>query len=152
VGRFYRVAGPRGTAPASAEAPAAGADAGGGYILIVDDERPVAEATKLLLEIEGFEVRLATCEREALAEVRARVPDLIISDFRLRGGETGLGVVKSVRRAANADVPAVFVTGDTSKLAVEAGELPNSEFLAKPLQADMLLTIVQRRIRKSAWT
>lgn len=149
-GTVFTVDVPRGTAPAEAEALAAGIEgAGGGYILIVDDERPVAEATKLLLEIEGFEVRLASCERDALAEVQARVPDLIISDFRLRGGETGLGVVKSVRRAANADVPVVFVTGDTSKLAVDAGGLPNAEFLAKPLQADELLTSVQRQIAAS---
>ncbi len=122
---------------------------GSGLILIVDDERPVAEATKMLLEIEGFDVRLATCESEAVAAARERRPDLIISDFHLRGGETGLGVALSVRRDAEREIPIVFVTGDTSKLSASAGPIPGADFLTKPLQADDLLAIVRRRLAAS---
>ena len=50
--------------------PARGA-AAGGRVLVVDDERPVAEATGLLLEIEGFEVSIASSEREALDCMRS---------------------------------------------------------------------------------
>ncbi len=133
----------RGVAPV---APAPAARAAGGTILIVDDERPVAEATKMLLEIEGFGVRLATCEREALAEARAHRPDLVISDYHLRGGETGLGVALSVRRELQTEIPVVFVTGDTSKLSAEAANLGSADFLTKPLEPDDLLAIVRRRL------
>ena len=77
--------------------------AAGGRVLIVDDERPVAEATGLLLEIEGFEVSVASSEREALDCVRSFSPDVIVSDYHLRGGETGAGVVAAVRDQARLD-------------------------------------------------
>ncbi len=66
----------------------------GGRVLIVDDETAVAEATSMLLELEGFEVRIASCQSEALHHAAAAPPDLIVSDYHLRGGETGVGVVE----------------------------------------------------------
>jgi two-component system, sensor histidine kinase len=117
-----------------------------GLILIVDDELPVAEATQLLLEIEGFRVEIASCASEALARASEQPPDLIVSDYLLRGGETGLDVVRSVRRASASEIPAVFVTGDTSKLPTEARELDNVQLLTKPLQAEKLLEAIHRQI------
>ena len=90
----------------------------GGRVLIVDDERPVAEATSLLLEIEGFEVSVASSEQEALDCVRVFSPDVIVSDYHLRGGETGTGVVAAVRDKLGWVVPTIFVTGDTARSAI----------------------------------
>ncbi|MBN1240214.1 MAG: PAS domain S-box protein [Gammaproteobacteria bacterium] len=147
AGSTFSVTVPRGRLPLErdevAEPPPAAAT---GLILIVDDERPVAEATQLLLEIEGFRVRIASCESEALAQLSERPPDLIVSDYLLRGGETGLDVVRSVRRASKAEIPAVFVTGDTSKLPAAARELGNAQLLTKPLQAEALLDAIRRQI------
>src|SRR5262249_5650439 len=87
---------------------------GTGRVLIVDDERAVAEATSLLLELEGFEVSIASSENEALERALARSPDLIVSDYQLRCGETGVRVVNSVRDRMHEILPAIFVTGDTA--------------------------------------
>ena len=71
-GTTFRVTIPRAEISPHASADSAGAGAAaGGRVLIVDDERPVAEATGLLLEIEGFEVGVASSEREALDCVRS---------------------------------------------------------------------------------
>lgn len=37
----------------------------------------------------------------------SRVPDLVISDYRLRDGENGIGVIENVRHEFNADIPAL---------------------------------------------
>lgn len=146
-GSVFSVTVPSGRLPSRREAAASEqVPASTGLILIVDDELPVAEATQLLLELEGFRVRIASCESEALAHVSERKPDLIVSDYLLRGGETGLDVVKSVRRASQSDIPAVFVTGDTSKLPAATRELDNVQLLTKPLQADRLLDAIHRQI------
>lgn len=119
----------------------------GGLILVIDDEPSVADATSLLLELEGFEVRVASCEREALAQAAERAPDIIISDYHLRAGETGVGVVNSVRRVADKTIPVIFVTGDTGKLAFAEATIANAKLLSKPLRADDLIEAVRNALR-----
>jgi signal transduction histidine kinase/CheY-like chemotaxis protein len=118
----------------------------GGAILIVDDEPAVADATSLLLELEGFAVNVASCEREALALVREHTPDLILSDYHLRNGETGVSVVMAVRNRLSKEIPAVFVTGDTGKVALAESKLRNTRLHSKPIRADELLALIRDRI------
>lgn len=117
-----------------------------GSILVIDDEPAVAEAMSLMLELEGFEVRIASCEREALEQAGKRAPDLLISDYHLRGGETGLGVVAALRRALNADIPAVFVTGDTARTEIDAAGIGRVRLLTKPLRGDELLETISSEL------
>jgi PAS domain S-box-containing protein len=116
---------------------------GTGRVLIVDDERAVAEATSLLLELEGFEVSIASSESEALERALARAPDLIVSDYQLRGGETGVRVVNSVRDRMRELLPAIFVTGDTAKAALADSKIANATLLSKPVRADDLIAAVR---------
>jgi two-component system, sensor histidine kinase len=115
-----------------------------GRVLVVDDEAAVAEATGMLLELEGFEVRVASCEREALEHAAAAKPDVIISDYHLRGGETGLGVINAIRGRLSATVPVIFVTGDTGKL--ENDRIENARFLSKPVRAEELIAAIHAQI------
>jgi PAS domain S-box-containing protein len=119
-----------------------------GRVLVVDDEAAVAQATSLLLELEGFEVRVASCEREALAHADAARPDIIVSDHHLRGGETGLDVVRAIRDRVGTDVPAIFVTGDTGKL--DRSRPGNARFLSKPVRADELVAAIHERLDAGA--
>jgi len=125
------------------------APAAGGSILVIDDEPAVAEAMSLMLELEGFDVRIASCEREALEQAGERAPDLLISDYHLRGGETGLGVVTALRRALDAEIPAVFVTGDTARTAIDAAALGRIRMLTKPLQGDELLETINAELTRA---
>jgi PAS domain S-box-containing protein len=117
----------------------------GTRVLIVDDEPAVANATSLLLEIEGFQVHIASSAHEAIASVDEHVPDVIVSDYHLRGGETGASVVAAIRRTLHADVPVVFVTGDTARAVTNHG-LRNSQLLTKPLRGDDLLKAIHRQL------
>jgi PAS domain S-box-containing protein len=117
-----------------------------GHVLIVDDEREVAEATSLLLELEGYEVCIASSEREAIERSLAKSPDLIVSDYHLRGGETGVGVVKSIRDRTGNVIPVIFVTGDTAKAAIANSQIDNATLLNKPVRADDLLAVVRESI------
>lgn len=117
-----------------------------GTILIVDDEAAVARATSLLLGLEGFEVRVASDKNEAFEHLASIVPDLIISDYHLRGTETGVDVVAAIRARLGTELPAIFVTGDTSKIAHSHASLRNATLLSKPTQVDELLNAIQRHI------
>lgn len=117
-----------------------------GTILIVDDEAAVAHATSLFLELEGFDVRVANGKDEALEHLASAVPDVIVSDYHLRGLETGADVVSSIRVRLRKNVPAIFVTGDTSKIANVETKLGNATLLSKPTNVDELLDAIQRHI------
>jgi PAS domain S-box-containing protein len=121
-----------------------------GRVLIVDDEAPVAHATSLLLELEGFVVSVASCKSEALERIRSVAPDIIVSDYHLRGDETGAEVVDAVRSRVGKPVPAIFVTGDTSKLARASTQIVNTTLLSKPTQVDDLLAAIHRHLGTSA--
>jgi CheY-like chemotaxis protein len=115
-------------------------------ILIVDDEAAVAHATSLFLELEGFDVRVANGKDEALELLASVTPDVVVSDYHLRGVETGADVVAAVRVRLRSNVPAIFVTGDTSKIAGADAKLGNAVLLSKPTNVDDLLGAIQRYI------
>jgi PAS domain S-box-containing protein len=146
-GTVFRVALPRAELrPADRAATADLHSASGGVILIVDDEVEVAESIALLLELEGFTPFVASSEREALERVTADPPDAIVSDYHLRGGETGLGVVAAVRSRLHRDVPAVFLTGDTARSALSDTRVARAVVLNKPVRADDLLEALRKHI------
>ncbi|HEX5046312.1 MAG TPA: ATP-binding protein [Gammaproteobacteria bacterium] len=146
-GTTFRVALPRAEIRVPEHVKAAGiAGACGGKVLVVDDEVEVAEATALLLELEGYAVSVASSQREALERVAAEPPDAIVSDYHLRGGETGLGVIIAVRHRLQRDVPVVFLTGDTARSALSETRVDRAVVLNKPVRADDLLDALRNHI------
>jgi protein-histidine pros-kinase len=114
---------------------------GTGMILLVEDNPKVAKAWGLLLEAEGFRVATAESATE-VAEVTRDLdtpPDLIISDFHLVDGSTGVEAVEIVRIAFDREIPAFIVTGDTSKLVDEARSTTNCIIMNKPVNTDEML-------------
>jgi DNA-binding NtrC family response regulator len=51
--------------------------------------------------------------------------------------------VRQIRRAVEADVPSIIMTGDTSQREISAAGLPNCTVVHKPVDPDRLLTLVQ---------
>ena len=120
-----------------------------GNILLVDDEPAVLDATALLLELEGFTVLTATCVTEALQCAASRTPDLLITDYHLRSGETGADVIRSVRERVGAPLPVVLISGDTSD-AIVLQDLAGTSFLTKPVDTDELMRLICRGIQAKA--
>lgn len=120
----------------------------GGRILIIDDDSAVVDATRMLLETEGFDVLTAACHDEAIVHVAApgSIPDLVISDYRLREGETGLDVIRAVRGHVRNAIPAILVSGDSSGT-VPAHDVEDVTLLTKPVDIDELLSAIRARIK-----
>lgn len=112
-----------------------------GMILLVEDDPKVTKAWGLLLEAEGFQVATAESATEVAALTRDLdvPPDLIISDFHLVDGSTGVEAVEVVRVAFDREIPAFIVTGDTSKLVDEARSTKNCIIMNKPVNTDDML-------------
>jgi DNA-binding NtrC family response regulator len=121
-----------------------------GLILVIDDEPAVADATRMMLELEGREVLVAANigDVRALVPDASTVPDVIVSDFHLSPDTTGIDAVRTAREATRRTIPAIIVTGDTSShMAVVRSQLPKCHVLSKPIDVDALLDHIQALLR-----
>jgi protein-histidine pros-kinase len=116
-----------------------------GLIILIEDDVKVANAWGLLLEAEGFRVALAASalEARAVAKHLDQAPELIISDFHLLDGSTGVEAVAAIRKEFDSNIPALIVSGDTSKVVQEARLIENSAIMNKPINTDHLLEVAR---------
>lgn len=122
------------------------------HVLVIDNEPAVVDAMRALLTRWGCEVRVASSseEVEALllndAEFR---PDLVLADYHLNRGQTGVGVVAGLRQSLNAAVPAIIISADhTLTPATFAGQGP-FELLRKPVKPAELRALMLHVIASS---
>jgi CheY-like chemotaxis protein len=118
-------------------------------VLVVDDEEPIREGLRLLLQEWGFEVMTAADAaqaEEAVGMLEGRV-DLVLTDLHLGPGPDGLAVIASVRRLCGRDVPAVLVTGDAAPDQVHDIALGGDPVLFKPVQPRRLFDALQAAVR-----
>ena len=112
-----------------------------GLIVLIEDDVQVADAWGLLLEAEGYRVATAASAKEAKAVIEHldEPPVLLISDFHLLGGSTGVEAVGLIREYYDAEIPAFIVSGDTSKVVKDARLLDNCTLMSKPVDTARLL-------------
>lgn len=127
--------------------PAAGRppEAGTRSILIVDDDRSVAETFARMLELEGFEVATALSAEDALQAARLSRPDAIILDMRMPI-KTGLQFLRDIRTSPPlVDVPVAIVTGDYFLSESTQQELLSlgASIRFKPLWLDELIALAK---------
>jgi len=83
--------------------------------VVIDDERFVLEGLRAMLEDWGCQVVAEADDDAALARLEAEgiIPGLLICDYRLSGGRTGVDVIRRLRERYGVELPAVLLTGDT---------------------------------------
>jgi len=112
-----------------------------GLVILIEDDINVANAWGLLLEAEGYSVATAASASEAQALLKHldETPELLISDFHLLDGSTGVEAVSAIREFFEAQIPAFIVSGDTSKVVKDARLLDNCTLMCKPIDTNRLL-------------
>jgi signal transduction histidine kinase/CheY-like chemotaxis protein len=121
-------------------------------VAIIDDDVVVRDAMVTLLAERGLDIVAAASLEEArrgLAE-RRRAPDLVIADMRLAGGATGVDAVRALRARYGADVPALLVTGETTRDRVAEAVASGIPILQKPVAPARLVDEIDRLARARA--
>lgn len=112
-------------------------------ILLVEDDASVRDATRMLLKSEGYHVTAVASLAEALAQVsRDPALDLLVTDYHLHNGETGLQVIAAVREALGTELKAVLITGDSSSAMQELPADPRLRVAIKPMKPEELVGIL----------
>ncbi|CUJ25171.1 nitrogen assimilation response regulator NtrX [Cognatishimia activa] len=121
-----------------------------GDILIVDDERDIRELVSDILEDEGFTTRLAGTSDEAMSQVTAAQPALMILDIWLKDSNMdGIDILKVVKKDYP-DVPVVIISGHGNvEIAVAAIKQGAYDFIEKPFNIDQLMVVIRRAMETS---
>jgi two-component system alkaline phosphatase synthesis response regulator PhoP len=117
-------------------------------ILLVEDEKTLLDAIKLNLELEGYEIAVASTGTEALKKFKGQRFNLVILDIMLPELD-GYKVCQSIR-ASNSETPIIFLTAkDTNEDKVLGLKIGADDYLTKPFNLEELLLRVRVLIRHS---
>ncbi len=118
-------------------------------ILLVDDDRELTSLLKELLEMEGFNVVLATDGEQALKLLDASI-DLLLLDIMMPR-KNGIETLKELRQ--NFQTPVIMLTARGSDLDRVLGlELGADDYLPKPFNDRELVARIRAILRRSNWS
>ncbi len=110
------------------------------FVLVIDDEEEACLAVEGLLETWGCIVMTATSGDAAITQLEeiGEVPDVLLSDYRLREGETGGVVIQRIREHLNKTIPAIILTGDIAPDRLQDIKALGYPMLHKPCEPEAL--------------
>jgi two-component system response regulator BaeR len=118
-----------------------------GTILIVEDERKLAELLSDYLKQAGFSVHILDDGREAAPWVRLNAPDLVLLDLMLPGRD-GMDVCRDLRGFSH--VPIVMVTARVEEIDRLLGlELGADDYICKPFSPREVVARVKAVLRRT---
>jgi two-component system, sensor histidine kinase len=118
-------------------------------LIVIDNDLNVLEAMQTLLSRWGANVRLARDLddiSELLADTAVR-PRLILADYQLDNGVTGLEAVARVRFALGENIPAVIITADRRESTAIGASRASCELLYKPVRPAELRALMQHLLK-----
>ncbi len=116
-------------------------------ILVMEDEKIVAQGLEMVLTEEGYDVDLAYNGTDALKQMSEKAIDLLIADLRLPDID-GMDVIKKVK-AQKQTTEVIVITGYSSVTsAVDAMKLGVFDYLSKPFTESEIKIAVDGALRK----
>ncbi len=107
-------------------------------ILVVEDDTVTRETVGSVLEDEGYRVLLAQNGTNALVKFAKDIPDLVLTDLNMAGGD-GFMVLNHVRETKPGLPVIIFTADQTHEAKREAQRLGAADFINKPVDLDDML-------------
>lgn len=123
------------------------------FILLIEDDRLLAENTSELLELSGYKVIKTHDGKTGLKKAVRHIPDLIISDIKMPELD-GFEVYKELQRnQSTSHIPFIFLSAMADPCDVRKGmNLGADDYITKPFNENDLLVAIEKRLEKKALT
>jgi two-component system, NtrC family, response regulator len=116
-------------------------------VLIVDDDDSLRRVTQLQLEEAGYRVLMASNGSEALGIFEQEIPPLVITDLKMPG-LSGLDLLKQIRHAHPETCVLMITAFGSVQNAVEAMKAGAYDYIAKPIDYEELVLVVNRAMER----
>jgi two-component system response regulator PilR (NtrC family) len=114
-------------------------------ILIVDDEKPIRDSLKLLLDEEGYSTSVAGDGEEALQKIKDESFDVVITDIKMPKLD-GIQLLESVSKISPETFFIIMTAYASVKTAIEALRHGAYDYLIKPVEFDDVIIRVKRLV------
>lgn len=115
-------------------------------ILIIDDDKDIAELESYILKSEGFETVIKNNGEDALEEIEKNYYDLILMDIMMPG-ISGIELCAKIRNDINSSI--IFVTAKSNLVDKLLGfEIGADDYITKPFENQELVSRVKAHLRK----
>ena len=123
----------------------------GAFIVVIDDEADVRAGMQSLLGEWQCSVVTASGGDDAVQQLKRheRTPDLIISDYQLLDGESGLDAIHAVQQWLQQTIPAVLITGDVSPDRLRDATRDGVPLIYKPVEPAKLQASLADALRQA---
>ncbi len=105
-------------------------------VAFIDDDEAILGAMVEVFDHWGVALAVGEDAEQVRAELEelGRKPDIILSDYRLRDGRTGIDAIRTLREAFGQNIAAALLTGDTAPDTIQAINACHLAVLHKPLK------------------
>jgi two-component system, sensor histidine kinase len=118
-------------------------------VVIVENDKSVAAGMVTLLRQWGCETKAVRNFSEASDLAGGPAPDIVLADYHLDNGETGLKSVRLLRKVFGAKLPVVVLTADRTHEVAAAVQEARCEFMLKPVKPAELRSLIAHLLRKT---
>ena len=136
--------------PADPPRTAATSSLAGAHVLVIDDDEAVRQGMHHLLRDWGCTCDVADGIAQALERAAVHAPDVVISDYRLRGPSTGAEAIAVLRERLGPQLAALLVTGDTAPRRLQEAMATGVPLLHKPVHPRDLRLALSGALRDAA--
>jgi len=112
-------------------------------ILLIEDEVITAMSLIMDLKKHGYQdSKFASTGSKAAASAAGSMPDIIIADVSLSGGESGIDVAAEI--SGSSSIPVIITSGyEAEELSSRMNVLNNAYFLRKPINISSLIKLIE---------
>ncbi|WP_298854024.1 PAS-domain containing protein [uncultured Ruegeria sp.] len=123
-------------------------------VLVIENDRDVLFGTTQWLEQNGASVLPAQTPQEAMQFIRdfGMPPDIILADYQLDDGETGVNAVRQIREMTQTQIPAILITADRSETLRKDGLRLEITVMTKPVKLPRLRSLIIWKIQRAVFT
>jgi signal transduction histidine kinase len=122
----------------------------GKLIVVIDDDPLVLDGMCGLLRSWGCRVVTAATDDGAIDDLvkHGTVPDLIVSDYHLPDGQTGVQLIEKLRSAFRIEIPAFVISGDVNAEPLQVTREKGFHLLYKPVAPMTLRAMLNRMLKR----
>ncbi|NQT68198.1 MAG: response regulator transcription factor, partial [Desulfobacteraceae bacterium] len=119
-------------------------------ILVVEDERHIAEGLELNLSLQGYDVTIAPDGVSGLQKWKEWQPDLIVLDIMLPGID-GLSVLQNIRLEDDRIPILILSAKSDTEDKIKGLSCGVDDYITKPFDLDEFLLRVERLVTRASW-